>query len=242
LNVGNERTQSLWMDLEPVQAPRLSTSNVRVDVVVIGAGIAGLSTAYELLVRGLTVAVIDRGKIGRGMTSRTTAHLTNFCDEGSAELISMRGEDIARLFVESQTAGINRMEQICGGSKIACNFRRLDGLLFPDPETTQADLDDEMSAARSLGIKVEKVHDAPVAGFEGKGVLRYRDQATLNPGRYLNALAESIVARGGKLYADTVVSEVEEKDGAVIVRTLNGETRRDHSGWRGRRSHQFTDQ
>ncbi len=51
-----------------------------------------------------------------------------------------------------------------------------------------------------------------------------RDQATFNPGRYLNALAEAIVARGGKLYADTVVSEVEEKDGGVFVRTLNGET------------------
>ena len=224
MNVGNERTQSLWMDLEPPQASRLTTSNVLVDVIVVGAGMAGLSTAYELIDRGLTVAVIDRGKIGRGITSRTTAHLTNFCDEGSAELIGMRGEDIARLFVESQTAGIKRIEEICGGSKTACNFRRLDGFLFPDPQTTQADLDEEMSAVRSLGIKVEKIHDAPVAGYDGKGVLRYRDQATFNPGRYLNALAESIVARGGKLYADTVVSEVEEKDGAVIVRTLNGET------------------
>ncbi len=122
MNVGNERTQSLWMDLEPVSAPRLSTSNVRVDVIVVGAGMAGLSTAYELMDRGLTVAVIDRGKIGRGMTSRTTAHLTNFCDEGSAELIGMRGEDIARLFVESQTAGIKRIEEICNGSKIGLQF------------------------------------------------------------------------------------------------------------------------
>jgi glycine/D-amino acid oxidase-like deaminating enzyme/nitrite reductase/ring-hydroxylating ferredoxin subunit len=224
VNVGNEKTQSLWMDLEPVQAPRLTSTNLRVDAVVLGAGIAGLSTAYELIERGLTVAVIDRGKIGRGMTSRTTAHLTNFCDNGSAELIEMRGEDIARRFAESQEAGIRRIEEICDGLKIACNFRRLDGFLFPDPDTTQADLDDEMTAVRSLGIKIEKVHDAPVAGYEGKGVLRYRNQATFNPGRYLNALAETILARGGKLYADTIISEVNEANGVVTVRATNGES------------------
>src|SRR3954469_13127839 len=86
LNVGNEKTQSLWMDLDPIPAPRLAAS-VRTDVAVIGGGIAGLSIAYELIERGLSVAVVDRGKIGRGMTARTTAHLSPICDDGCGEII-----------------------------------------------------------------------------------------------------------------------------------------------------------
>jgi len=76
MNVGDERSKSFWMDdAGPINAPRLSSDESR-DVVVIGAGIAGLSTAYELSRFGRSVVVIDRGKIGNGMTARTTAHLT----------------------------------------------------------------------------------------------------------------------------------------------------------------------
>ncbi|TIW30116.1 MAG: FAD-binding oxidoreductase, partial [Mesorhizobium sp.] len=53
----------------------------QVDVVVVGSGIAGLSVAYELAVAGQKVAVLDRGRIGSGMTARTTAHLSSVCDD-----------------------------------------------------------------------------------------------------------------------------------------------------------------
>src|SRR5690349_9012857 len=51
------------------------------DVAVIGSGIAGISTAYELCKRGKLVIVIDRGRIAGGMTSRTSAHLAPLCDD-----------------------------------------------------------------------------------------------------------------------------------------------------------------
>jgi glycine/D-amino acid oxidase-like deaminating enzyme/nitrite reductase/ring-hydroxylating ferredoxin subunit len=223
LNVGNEKTQSLWMDLDPIPAPRLAAS-VRTDVAVIGGGIAGLSIAYELIERGLSVAVVDRGKIGRGMTARTTAHLSPICDDGCGEIIKIRGEDTARLAWESQAAGVDRIEQIVSALKIECNFRRLDAVLFPGPETKQSELDDELRAAKKLGIKGDKVKGAPLAGLSDTGCLRYRDQGAFHPARYLRGLADAIVSRGGKLYADTIVTAVEEADGAVTVRTATGET------------------
>ena len=48
---------------------------------VIGSGIAGISTAYELCKLGMSVMVIDRGPIAGGMTSRTSAHLAPLCDD-----------------------------------------------------------------------------------------------------------------------------------------------------------------
>jgi len=56
-------------------------------VVVVGSGIAGLSTAYELCKLGQSVIVIDRGKLAGGMTSRTSAHLTSNIDDLYQELI-----------------------------------------------------------------------------------------------------------------------------------------------------------
>ena len=90
MNVADELSQSSWMENTPVvDAPKLTT-DAECDVVVIGSGIAGLSTAYELSRFGKSVIVIDRGGIGRGMTSRTTAHLATELDDFYSELIRVR--------------------------------------------------------------------------------------------------------------------------------------------------------
>ena len=76
MNANDERTRSLWVsdvELAP-QAKRLA-EDLTCDVVVVGSGIAGLSVAYELSQIGKSVVVLDRGSIGGGMTSRTTAHV-----------------------------------------------------------------------------------------------------------------------------------------------------------------------
>src|SRR4028118_1800218 len=104
MNVGDERSTSYWMHESPViDAPPL-TSDAECDVVVIGSGIAGLSTAYELARFGRSVIVIDRGGIGNGMTARTTAHLATELDDFYSELIKERSDDNARLYYDSQVA------------------------------------------------------------------------------------------------------------------------------------------
>jgi ribulose 1,5-bisphosphate synthetase/thiazole synthase len=73
MNVRDEHTQSLWMDIRVADAPSLSGSEPA-DVVVVGSGIAGLSVAYELVSRGRSVIVLDRGSIGSGMTYCPSGH------------------------------------------------------------------------------------------------------------------------------------------------------------------------
>ena len=111
MNVRDEHTRSLWMDIRAVEAPSLSTSE-RADVVVVGSGIAGLSVAYELVSRGRSVIVLDRGSIGSGMTARTTAHLATALDDYYKELVPVRGEECARLYYQSVMAAISRAEAI----------------------------------------------------------------------------------------------------------------------------------
>src|ERR1700733_3062599 len=113
MNASDEQTRSLWMVQEGARfdAPPL-TKDVSCDVVVVGAGIAGLSVAYELSQIGKKVAVLDRGRIAGGVTSRTTAHLAPVCDDGVAELTKIRGEEMAAKFQASQAAALDRIEAI----------------------------------------------------------------------------------------------------------------------------------
>ena len=103
MNVLDEHTRSLWMDVPVAAAPPLSGAE-RADVAVIGSGIAGLSVAYELASRGRSVVVLDRGRIGCGMTARTTAHLASALDDNYKELIRVRGQDCAREHTGSHRA------------------------------------------------------------------------------------------------------------------------------------------
>ena len=85
---------------------------MRADTVVIGSGIAGLSTAYELALTGQKVVVLDRGRIAGGMTARTSAHLTPQCDDGFKALTDLRGLRGAKIFYESHAAAVDRIEAI----------------------------------------------------------------------------------------------------------------------------------
>jgi glycine/D-amino acid oxidase-like deaminating enzyme/nitrite reductase/ring-hydroxylating ferredoxin subunit len=217
MNVGDERSRSLWMDvLVAPDAPRL-TREITADTVIVGSGIAGLSTAYELSGQGQKVVVLDRGKIGNGMTARTTAHLSANNDDTFKTMIDKRGEKLARDYFVSQQAAIDRIDTIRSAESIACDFRRVDGFLFPGPKTTQSEIEEEYKASEQAGMPVKYASGIPLRGYEKTRCLRYPNQATFHPTKYLRGLARCIEARAGKLFADTAVMRVDEEDDGVVV-------------------------
>ena len=222
MNAGDERSTSVWMDIDVAPQASSLKGDMDADTVIVGTGIAGLSTAYELAQAGQRVVVLDRGKIGRGMTARTTAHLNANNDDGARMMVERRGLDLARMFYQSQSAAITRIEAIQKKEDIACDFRRLDGFLFPSPKTGPSELDKEQEASKQVGIPVESVTGLRLRGLERTRALRFPDQATFHPTKYLRGLVKAIEGSGGKLFADTAVNGTEEKDGKVVISTVSG--------------------
>src|SRR5947199_1335959 len=122
------------------------------DVCVVGAGIAGLSTAYLLAREGKSVIVLDDGPVGSGQTRRTTAHLSNAIDDRFTELERTRGVEGAKLAAASHTAAIDRIEAAAAEEGIDCDFARLDGYLFCPPGELPDVLEQERDAARRAGL------------------------------------------------------------------------------------------
>ena len=228
MNVFDQATRSLWMDIDVAPGARALAQDIEADAVVVGAGIAGLSIAYELALAGRSVVVLDRGKIGSGMTARTTAHLTPICDDLISELIKLRGEAAAKLFQESQSAAVDRIEEIVRELDIQCNFRRLDGYLFPalgtKPSEAKEKLETEFEAGRKIGVELGWAKGLPFEGLEDTRCLRYPRQATFHPAKYLRGLAAAITQHGGRLFANSPVVKVEENGDGVTVTTEAGHT------------------
>src|ERR687895_483608 len=101
-----QASTSIWMATANTPSQSRLRENIRTDVCIIGAGIAGLSTAYLLGREGRSVVVLDDGLIGGGMTGRTTAHLTNAFDDRYVEIERLHGGEASRLTAESHTAAI----------------------------------------------------------------------------------------------------------------------------------------
>src|SRR5215211_8305807 len=121
---------SIWMVTANTPSQSRLKQNIRTEVCIIGAGIAGLTTAYLLSREGRSVVVLDDGSIGGGMTGRTTAHLTNAYDDRYVEIEKIHGAEAARLTAESHTAAIGKVSEIISGEKIDCDFDWLNGFLF----------------------------------------------------------------------------------------------------------------
>jgi glycine/D-amino acid oxidase-like deaminating enzyme/nitrite reductase/ring-hydroxylating ferredoxin subunit len=180
------------------------TADVSADVCVVGAGIAGLTTAYLLGREGKKVVVLDDGAVGSGETGRTTAHLTSALDDRYSDLEKLHGERGARLAAQSHSAAVDRIEAIVGAERVDCDFERLDGYLFvPAGQSTEL-LDLELEAARRAGLTtVERVPRAPLVSFDTGPCLRFPRQAQFHPLKYLAALVRAVERDGGRVHTGT---------------------------------------
>jgi glycine/D-amino acid oxidase-like deaminating enzyme/nitrite reductase/ring-hydroxylating ferredoxin subunit len=209
-------TTSLWTDnVELPDTPRLEV-DLTAEICVVGAGVAGLSVAYELVRRGHHVIAVEAGAIAGGQSGRTTAHLAWALDDRIYELARLHGERGAQLAVKSHARAIDRIQEIVAFEGIECAFDRMDGYLFLGPGQSPSILDHELEAAARAGMSVSKVVRAPLPFNTGPALLFPR-QGHFQPLRYLAGLASAILGYGGSIYTRTHIDRIEGGEPARLV-------------------------
>jgi glycine/D-amino acid oxidase-like deaminating enzyme/nitrite reductase/ring-hydroxylating ferredoxin subunit len=199
----------MWMGAAERSTPRLR-GDTRTEVCVIGAGIAGLATAWRLAQAGRSVVVLDAREPGMGETSRTTAHLVTALDRGWRELTAIHGDGLARLAADSHRIAIDEIEAFCGEEGLDCHFERVDGFLFAAPGTAHTQLEAELDAARRAGVDgVEMVPRAPLRGYDTGPCLRFPRQGVCHPLRLVSGLRAAIARRQGRIYGRARVETIE---------------------------------
>ena len=196
-------TNSYWIDNSP--APRFSAlkEDIAVDVLIVGAGITGITAAYLLKRAGCNVALVEKDRCLSGETSYTTAHLTCVTDTPLSELVRTFGKDHAQAVWDAQLAAIDTIDRIVWREQIKCQFEWVPGYLFnPSAETYRADQENELDRPRrarpssptSSGSMREFIESVPI--FQRPGV-RFENQAKFHPRKYLLALLRLLCTRQG---------------------------------------------
>jgi glycine/D-amino acid oxidase-like deaminating enzyme/nitrite reductase/ring-hydroxylating ferredoxin subunit len=212
-------TTSSWFGTVPT-LPTFEplTENTATDVVVVGGGIAGLTTAYLLGREGVKVLLLEDGELASGETGRTTAHLSYALDDRYTTLENLFGKEGARLAGESHATAITAIEGIVNREKINCDFTRLDGYLFLPAGGKSKELTEELAAAHRAGFTdVEHLQQADTAGFEPGECLRWPNQGQFHILKYLAGLVAAITKQGGRICTRTHVSEVHGGAEARVV-------------------------
>ncbi|HXI01205.1 MAG TPA: FAD-dependent oxidoreductase [Sphingobacteriaceae bacterium] len=210
---------SYWLDsTEQLKFDKLS-QDITTDVVVIGAGISGITTAYCLIKSGKSVVVLEDGYVGSGETGRTTAHVVNALDDFYHEIEKYHGKEGAKYAAESHTAAIDFVGTVINEENIDCDFKRLDGYLFLHPTDKKKTLDDELEATNKVGIATELIQGVPGISLENGPCLKYPGQGQFHAMKYLNGLTRAFIKLGGSVYTESRANEI--KSGSVKANEFN---------------------
>jgi glycine/D-amino acid oxidase-like deaminating enzyme/nitrite reductase/ring-hydroxylating ferredoxin subunit len=217
---------SYWLDTssartETPAAPPAAPAEV--DVAVLGAGIAGLTTAYLLAERGRTVAVLEPRHPAAGVTGHTTAKVTAQHGTIYGRLARRFGPDAARMYGQSQLAALGWLADTIAATGVECAWERRDSYVYAPTADRLDELRAEAGTAAELGLPAEFTTDVGLP-FDVPGAVRFTGMAQFHPGRWLAGLAAKLAERGGMVCSGVRAVGLDAGD-PHRVRTTGGEVR-----------------
>ncbi len=219
---------SYWVETAPGPPPRPAlTEDLDVDVAVIGAGVAGLSTAYELTRAGLGVAVLEARRVAQGVTGHTTAKLTALHTLIYDKLRRTRDAQAARLYARSQAEAIQRAAELVDELEIDCDWEPRSAYTYVRDASRVEEVRAEADAAREAGLPAKFVTETGLP-FPVAGAVRVADQAQFHPRKYLLALTADLLQRGGRLYEGTLVRGLTEGEPCRVTTQTGATVRARH--------------
>ena len=207
---------SYW--LETYKKPNVKRKKLikKTDILIIGAGITGISTAYSLKDIGKKVTVVEALEVGSGVTAYTTAKVTVLHGALLSKIRDLHGIDVANLYFKSQIEAFNLIKNIIKKENIDCDFKHEDAYVYASTDEEVAKLEKEWEILKEIDSNVELVSITPLPKDIIKAI-KYKNNATFHPLKYVARLAEIIQEAGVNIYENSRVVDISLEDGNYMV-------------------------
>ena len=212
------KNTSIWLDGIKKQKFRKLENDIDVDVLIVGGGITGVSSAYHLSTGDLSVCLVEKNKLLEGVTSRTTGKLTYLQENIYSKLVNYHGKENSILYLDSQKDAIKLVKGIIDSNKIDCNLEKVKSYVFDFKDIES--VEEEIHLLNEFGVDV-KLSDVLPSGENINSSYFVEDTYVFHPLKYLSKLVDVCVDRNVKFYEDTKIISVDEEDDYYICKTDN---------------------
>src|SRR5574344_174466 len=151
------KNKPIWLENIKFKNPIKLNKNIKVDVLIIGGGITGLSTAYHLIDHNLQVCVVEKNLIAHAVSSKTTGKLTYLQDNIYSKL-----KNKAKIYYESQKDAIKIVEDIVNKHNIDCNFKKVASYIYTNKINQIKTIKKEEKMLKKLNIEYKKHNKLPI--------------------------------------------------------------------------------
>ncbi len=189
------------------------------DVLIIGGGLAGISTAFYLKDSNMDVCLIESNKICSGTTSLTTGKITYLQDTIYSQLESMYNFTISKKYLDSQIYASNLIKENIDKYKIDCDYKKNDSYIFVYNNEDKKKIDKEYNILNKMNINVSKIKTIPNI-FNNIYGIKVSNTAVFNPVKYINFLVSKLNEKV-KIYENVRALEIEKSSSKYIVRTTS---------------------
>ena len=191
--------------------------NINTDILIIGAGITGLTTAYFLKDTNYKIIMIDKGKIGKGVTSKTTAKISYLEQDIYGKLAKMHSLEIAKEYYDSRKEAISLLTKIIKDNHINCDLEKTKAILFTKEDKNITKLEREKVILSSFGVNLKDYQND-----QFKYAFSTNDTYTFNPIKYLNGLVE-LIKNKIPIYENVIATNIDKQDNSYLVTTNKGQ-------------------
>ena len=193
--------ESIWSQNCNIPGRERLPGDLEVEVTVIGAGMAGILTAFALQEAGCQVAVLEANQIGSGQTRNTTAKITSQHGMIFQKLIQTMGTDAARQYAQANQEAVRAYETIINTHHIDCDFQPCRAYVYGNDVGL---LQEEARSAVELGLPASYVTNLNIP-VPAAGAVQFDHQAQFHPLKFLRQISEGLT-----IYEHTPVQTVED--------------------------------
>jgi glycine/D-amino acid oxidase-like deaminating enzyme/nitrite reductase/ring-hydroxylating ferredoxin subunit len=213
--------QSLWLSERPTSSYPPPTHQRRFEVLVLGGGITGLTTALLLKRQGVRVAVVEAATVGSGATGNNTAKVSALQSTMLSRIRGVRGPSVANAYARGSAAAVEQVASLVEQENIDCDFRRRDAFTVAVEQSQLTDVQHECDRAQRAGLPAHMTDEVDLP-YPVAGAVRLPDQVALHPVRYARGLAAAIHGGDSSVFEHTRATAVHE--GRVVrIETNHGE-------------------
>jgi len=212
------KEKSIWRENFPKKSCPKLNNDIGVDVLIIGGGITGISSAYHLINNNLKVCLVEKDLIGCGVTSRTTGKLTYLQENVYSKLLTYVGKEKAQLYLNSQIDAIKLVTNIINKEKINCNLEKANSYVFSDDKKDK--INKEKNILNEFGISLNEVKELP-SGEKINYGFYVEDTYVFHPLKYIYALKNICLNNNISIYENTKIISINKENGQYICKTKN---------------------